>query len=429
MRAISSSPVNLGASSRVLATTRRTAACLVELRWPYRPVVLDVAWAVFSAFNLIAIFWFANWETIPFHFIWISLTMLYGFRTWQAVPTMLVLGVVMVTTASGIGLDVWRGSEPPEELTEVPLMAAVFIAMAWHAHRKQVAENANRLISEENGKLLANQRQFLQDAAHQLRTPITIALGHAELLADDLTGQQGQDIQVVVGELNRLRRISERLLVIASAADPEFLHLEPVALDRMTMDVIRRWQPTADRRWQLGRLDRVTVRADLERLALAIDALLENAVRHTVTSDVIELSVVREWRGMSARVIVADSGGGIPADELHLIFDRFRTGGDGQPRGTGLGLPLVRAVARAHGGDVNVRSRVGEGSQFELSLPEFDSYVPDLLAAPAADASAAEPTVPHGSTASISVALRADARAGLREGTLGGKRTGRSEKQ
>jgi signal transduction histidine kinase len=336
--------------------------------------VLDVGWAVFSTLNLIAIYWFAYWETVPFHFIWISLTVLYGFRAWRAAPTLWILGAVMLTTASGIGLDVFRGSEPPEELTEVPLMAAVFLAMVWHALRKQAAERSHRLISEQNARLVADQRQFLQDAAHQLRTPITIALGHAELLASDLTGQQqGQDVQVVIGELNRLRGISQRLLVIAAAADPGFLHAEPVALDELTMELVRRWHPTANRRWQLGRLDRVTVRADRERLSLALDALLENAVRHTCSGHVIQLSVIRGWPGEPVRVIVADGGSGIAADQLHLIFDRFRTGGDSQSRGTGLGLPLVRAVARAHGGDVAVRSRPGEGSEFELTLPETAS--------------------------------------------------------
>jgi signal transduction histidine kinase len=377
VRVISSSPGNRDGGSRFLAGARRAAARVVALRWPYSPRVLEAGWAVFSALNLIAIYWFANWETIPFHFIWISLTVLYGFRAWRAGPTLWVLGAVMLTTASGIGLDVWRGSEPPEELTEVPLMAAVFLAMVWHAHRKQAAERSHHLISEQNARLVADQRQFLQDAAHQLRTPITIALGHAELLAGDLTGQQeGQDIRVVIGELNRLRRISERLLVIAAAADPGFLHAEVVALDQLTMDLVRRWRPTADRRWQLGRLDRVAVHADRERLSLALDALLENAVRHTHPGDVIQLSVIRGWPGMPARVVVADSGSGIAADQLDLIFDRFRTG-DSQSPGTGLGLPLVRAVAHAHGGDVTVHSEPGEGSEFELSLPEPASNWPE----------------------------------------------------
>jgi two-component system OmpR family sensor kinase len=366
----------------LLAGARRGAARLVALRWPYSPRALDVGWAVFSAFNLVAMYWFAYWETIPFHFIWISLTVVYGFRAWRSSPTMLVLGAVMVTTASGIGLDVWRGTEPPEELTEVPLMAAVFLAMVWHAHRKQAAERSHRIISEQNARLLADQRQFLQDAAHQLRTPITIALGHAELLASNLSSaQESQDIQVVIGELNRLRRISERLLVIAAAANPGFLQAEPVALDQLTMELLRRWRPTASRRWRLGRLDRVTVRADRERLSLALDALLENAVRHTGPADVIQLSVIRGWPGMPARVVVADSGSGIEADQLELIFDRFRTG-DSQSPGTGLGLPLVRAVAHAHGGDVTVRSRPGEGSEFELSLPEPAASRPELPAAP-----------------------------------------------
>lgn len=334
--------------------------------WPYPPIVLDVAWGVFSAVNLVAILVFYNWETIPFHFIWISFTLLYGFRTWSTRPTAVLLSMVMVTTAIGIGLDVYRGTEPLEELTEVPLMAAMFVAMVWHARRKLTAEHEYHLVSEENVRLLSNQRRFLQDASHQLRTPITIALGHAELLASDITSRQAaDDVQVVLGELDRLRRIAERLLVIAASEDPGFLRLEPVALDLLTMDIIRRWRPTARRRWQVGRLEQVVVVADTERLSLAIDALLENAVRHTTPDDVIKLSVIGSEGHRQVRMIVADAGSGIPADQVSQIFERFRTG-DG---GTGLGLALVRAVAAAHGGDVRVRSTVGEGSEFEIRLP------------------------------------------------------------
>ncbi len=377
MRAISSSPVDVAASGRA------APAWLLSLRWPFNPAALDVLWGAFSALNLISIYWFAYWETIPFHFIWISLTLLYGYRSWPTGPTMWILSAVMMTTASGIGLDVWRGSEPPEELTEVPLMAAVFVVTVWHSQRKQAAERSHRLVSEQNARLLDAQRQFLQDAAHQLRTPITIALGHAELLAGTVEGrQESEDIEVVIGELNRLRHISERLLLIAAAGDPAFLHPEPVVLDHLVAESVRRWRPTADRSWRIGHLDQVTVRADRERLGLALDALLENAVRHTASGDAIQLSVIRGYPGMPARIVVADAGCGIPEDELPHIFDRFRTGDDGQSRGTGLGLPLVRAVARAHGGDVTVRSTHGQGSEFELTLPAPGR--PALLAASAA---------------------------------------------
>ncbi len=264
---------------------------------------------------------YARWEAVPFHFVWITLLLL-------------MFGLVM-----------------------------------RHAHRRQAADTERARVSEENARLLAAQRRFLQDASHQLRTPITIALGHAELLARELTDRQhSRDIHLVVGELTRLKSLAERLLLIATSENPEFLRLEPVALDGFIMEVLRRWRPTAQRRWQLGRLDAVTVGADHERLGLAVDALLENAVQHTGTNDVIRLSV-RRIRG-SARVIVEDSGAGIPRAELAYIFDRFRTGSSaGRTRGTGLGLALTRAIAHGHGGEVLVRSTPGSGSTFEFVLP------------------------------------------------------------
>jgi signal transduction histidine kinase len=358
------------------------AGKLPRLGWPYPPRVIDVVWTIFALANLDLMFMFPSWETIPFHLIWASLTLIYGFRTWGLGPTLWIASAILVLTAIGIAFDVAVGSEPATELTEDPLLALMFLAMAWHARRKLAAERSHHLISEHNATLLADQRRFLQDAAHQLRTPITIALGHAELLATAVDGQQeAEDIDVVIGELSRLRRISERLLIIAAAADPAFLHPEPVALDQLIAELIRRWRPAAERSWRIARLDQVTVQADRERLGLALDALLENAVRHTGSNDVIQLSVIRDYPGMPARIIVADTGSGIPADEVPLIFDRFSTGRDGQPRGTGLGLPLVRAVARAHGGNVTVSAAMGKGSEFELTLPTSAGTLSPIAAA------------------------------------------------
>ena len=343
--------------------------------WPRfhhtRVAWVDVAWVVFSLVNLAAIVIFSDWETVPFHFIWISLTLLYGFRVWSTRPTAWVLAVVMITTGAAIGWDVYIGAQTVDELNEVPLMAAMFWMMVWHAQRRLAADNERELVSAENARLLTTQRRFLQDASHQLRTPITIALGHAELLAGDLSGRpEARDIEVVVGELTRLRRLGERLLMIAASEDPDFLRPEPVALDRFTLESFRKWLPTTSRRWTLGRLDPVLVTADRERLGLALDALLENAVRHTATGEEIRLSVLRDHDGRTARMIVADSGEGIAPAELDRIFDRFRSGSAlSGNRGTGLGLALVRAVAGAHGGEVRVRSAPGEGSEFELVLP------------------------------------------------------------
>lgn len=332
--------------------------------WP------SLAWAALSLLNIAAIAAWPSADTIPFHLIAIGFTVLYWLRIWPADPMLWGLGIVLITTVTGIGLDVLHGAEGVEEVTEMPLMAAMFVATVWHANRRITVDHERHLVGKENARLLSAQRRLLQDASHYLRTPITIALTHAELLARDLTGRtELHDVQMVIAEMTRLRRLSERLLVIAAAEDPDFLHLEPVALDEFAIDTIRRWQPTAPRGWQFGRLDAVTIWADLERLGLAVDALLENAVKHTSDDDVIQMSFFRGEDG-TIRVIVSDTGSGIPASELPYVFDRFRTGSNTRgTRGTGLGLALVRAVAKAHGGDARVRSAPGEGSEFELVLP------------------------------------------------------------
>ena len=324
---------------------------------------------------------FERWEAIPFHLIWVAFALLYSFRVRKTKPTIWVLAAMIVTTFSAIAFDVARGAQPADELTEVPLMAAMVWVMMWHSHRRMAA-NADRVrISEENERLLAIQRRFLQDASHQLRTPITIALGHSELLARSVSDKQDKrDINVIVGELTRLRNLSDRLLLIASAENPDFLRPEPVALDELMTEVIGRWRPTAQRRWQLARLDHVTVQADRERLRLAVDALVENAIQHTSAGDTIRLSAIGGDGLAFGRLVVEDSGAGIATTELASIFERFATGSSTTShRGTGLGLALVRAVAQGHGGEVRVRSVAGMGSTFELTLP-MDAHEPTLPA-------------------------------------------------
>jgi len=252
--------------------------------------------------------------------------------------------------------------------TSLPLLATVFVALAWQSNRKMAARDRARIAAEAE-KLLAVQRQFLQDASHELRTPITIALGHAELLAGALAGRQQRDIHVVVGELERLKALSERLLLVAAAENPDFLTPEPTDLDMLAAELFLRWQPVAARRWRLGQIQPVTALVDAERLELALDALVENAVRYTGPQDEIAVSVIADGGGQTARITVADSGEGIAATDIPHIFDRFRTSAGPGTGGTGLGLALVRAVARGHGGDVTVSSAPGEGSRFELAFP------------------------------------------------------------
>ena len=313
---------------------------------------------------------FATWETVPFHFIWVSLTILYGFRVWSMTPTVWVLGAIILVTGVVLIVDISRGTQPLDEVTEVPLMAAMFLVMVWHARRRLAVTEEIRRVSEANLRLLERERQFIQNASHELRTPITIAIGHAELLhqAKD-PGTIAEDALVVIQELMRLRRLAERLLILAAAEDPDFLHKRPVEVEPMLVEAVHRWSATP-RQWRLGATDEVVVDADADRLALAIDALVENAVKHTKPNDWIELSVRRNH---GVEIEVADSGSGIPTQDLERIFERFASAGASGSRDAGslgLGLAIVKTVAEAHGGSVRVRSQVGKGSAFELVLAE-----------------------------------------------------------
>jgi signal transduction histidine kinase len=351
-------------------------------RWPYRDRILDVVWASFSAANLVAIVSYPEWETVPFHFIWVSLTIVYGFRVWSRPATWAVLSVVCLTTGTLIARDIYIGAQPLDEISEVPLMAAMFLAMVWHAHRRLAATQSLERLSQDNVRLLERQRQFVADASHELRTPITIALGHAELLAGALeAGTMTDDAHVVIDELDRLARLADRLLVLAAAEDRDFLNWSEVDIESLIVDVAQRWLLT-DRRWSISPPGGAHVIGDSDRLVLAVDALIENAVSSTVPGDTIHLSVTAQDDEVA--VTVSDTGKGIAAVDLKRIFDRSIQLEDRQSRrraGSGLGLSIVQAVATGHGGHVTVTSRLGHGATFTLLLPVADSPSPSRAAA------------------------------------------------
>src|SRR5690242_3136482 len=106
-----------------------------------------------------------GWETIPFHFVWISLTLVYGFRVWGREATTGVLLLVMCATGALIFADAFAGIQLWGELFEVPLMSAMFLAMVWHARRRQEALQVAEQRAEENARLLAREESFLQDVS------------------------------------------------------------------------------------------------------------------------------------------------------------------------------------------------------------------------------------------------------------------------
>src|SRR2546423_14426171 len=132
-----------GACADGLAPTPRSRRCEMrdtapprEIRGWARRYRVEVLWLAFAAVNYAAMIVWPSWETIPFHFVWISLTLLYGFRVWALRLTLILLGCVMAATGASILLDAFDGTQLWGELFEVPLMAAMFLAMGWHARRR-----------------------------------------------------------------------------------------------------------------------------------------------------------------------------------------------------------------------------------------------------------------------------------------------------
>jgi signal transduction histidine kinase len=346
----------------------------------------DLAWVAFVLLNLLAMQLIPAWQTVPFLIIWISLTAVYGWRLWRLGSALVTVVVVTLATGGLIGWQVLRGKQDGDYLAEVPLLALLFVVMVWHSRRRAAALEEMKRVSDRNLELLDQQRQFLQDASHELGTPIAIALGHAELIERAATAAASAassasatekaiaaDARIAVDELLRMRRLTSRMLLLASTDDAAFLQLAPVDTEEVVLETLRRWSHIP-RRWSIEVADDISVLGDADRLTLALDALIENAVDHTEPDDRIELAVRREGSGPASNVVIAveDSGTGIPATEIERIFSRFSRIDAGRNRATGgfgLGLAIVKAIAEAHHGSVRVTSKPGEGSVFELHLP------------------------------------------------------------
>src|SRR6266545_1555299 len=282
---LTSASEGFGRSSARMRRSKRSGMAATGL---LRRRSLEVTWVAFAATNLVAMAIWPSWETIPFHFIWISLTLLYGFRVWRPAATSLTLLAVVTSTGSLILQDAFNGEQLWGELFEVPLMSAMFLAMVWHARRRQEALRVVEHQAEQRASLLERQERFLHDASHELRTPVTIARGHLEVHRRT-NGNAAPEIDVALDELKRIELILERLLLLAKADQPDFVVLDQVELEPFLEDVFMRWSEVAPRGWRLGRLAVGKLEVDPEGLRAALDALLENAVKYTEPGEAIEL--------------------------------------------------------------------------------------------------------------------------------------------
>lgn len=214
----------------------------------------------------------------------------------------------------------------------------------------------------------AVQRDFVSDAGHELRTPITIIRGHLELLDDDPV-ERRKTVAIVTDELDRMSRFVRDLLTLAKAERPDFLLLTELDLDLVTEELMGKVSRLAPRDWQLEHTGIGLFVGDRHRLTQAVMNLAQNAAQHTEADERIALG--SDVRDGHVRLWVADSGPGVAPGEAARIFERFARTDSERRRsdGAGLGLAIVRTIAEAHGGHVELASAPGEGARFTIVIP------------------------------------------------------------
>lgn len=236
----------------------------------------------------------------------------------------------------------------------------------------QLATTFDAMIERIDAAMTA-QRRLLSDVSHQLRTPLTVARGHLEVL--EHTGEirdpaaVSETIALVVDELEHMRSLVERLLLLGRAMEPDFLAPDLIDARDFVAEIFSAAQVLAPRRWGTSEVPDVVVCADAAKLRGALLNLIDNAVKATEPGDQIEISCTIDVVDASVIFAVDDSGPGIPAQQRAAVLARFARPGARDEDGSGLGLAIVRAVADAHGGRVTVGESPLGGARIAIVLP------------------------------------------------------------
>jgi two-component system, OmpR family, sensor kinase len=287
------------------------------------------------------------------------------------------LGVIALAVALGtivLAFAARRVLEPVKLLADT----ARSISQTDLTRRIQVRrdDEAGEMVSSFNSMLdrleavFESHREFLKDVGHELRVPLTIAIGQLELLSEDPV-ERRRTVELVIDELVRAARFVEDLRVLAEADDPRFVRPAPLELAALLDELMAKARALAPRSWVLQATDERVLVADRDRLTQAVMNLAQNAVQHTQHDDEIAIGASVDAREL--RIWVRDSGPGVPADERQRIFERFERGRDARQRyrGAGLGLSIVRLIAEAHGGRVEIESELGEGTCVTIVVPDL----------------------------------------------------------
>jgi signal transduction histidine kinase len=298
-------------------------------------------------------------------FVWIGL----------AQPPRTALFMAPLATAAYVVPLIWMpgGAELglPSAATTIPLCVLVGEGIAWGMVRLERIERdlqAERDRSAELRELDRMKDDFLSAVSHELRTPLTICRGHLDVLEEQAAVAEVLAVrETLVDELDLMARLVEDLTTLARAGDGMLLKPEPLRLGDFTGSIVAMAEPIlGDRLEVTAGPAGGTLWADPQRLTQALLNLLQNAAGHARGEGLVRLRARAEPDDWLFEV--ADEGGGLPPGEERVVFEPFRTGSSDTGR-TGLGLSIVRGIARAHGGDCGVVNRPEHGATFWIRVP------------------------------------------------------------
>lgn len=236
-----------------------------------------------------------------------------------------------------------------------------------------LARSINQTL-ERLERLFRAQQRFLADVSHELRTPLTAVRGNVDLMLR-MGNTDTESLIAIQDEVARMTRLVGDLLLLARAdAGGLPLASQPVELDGLFIDVYQSVGLSQKRvKVSVIEVDQVKVKGDADRLKQLLINLVDNAIKYTPSGGEVRLSLSKteEW----AQLTVADTGIGIPEEDLPYIFDRFYRVDKARSRaqgGSGLGLSIAKWIAQAHGGDIRASSKVGEGTSFKITLPVYE---------------------------------------------------------
>jgi two-component system OmpR family sensor kinase len=302
-----------------------------------------------------------------------------------SVASAFVLGAILALVA-GLLASYLVGTRVSRPLRRMASVAAAVDAGDLHPRIGDAGSRAGevRVLAEAFDHMLdrltdafAGQRAFVADASHELRTPLTIIRGQIEVLAarPDPSREEVRRVErLVQGEIGRISRLIDDLLLLAKSEQTQFLRVEQLDVVPYIGELWAGVTLLAPRDFRLGPLPDGVLSADPDRLAQALRNLLANAIAHTAEgSGVVSLRAVHDGHGRLS-FFVEDDGPGIPPAERERVFDRFNRTDAARDRasgGTGLGLAIVRAIVRAHGGHVEAGASAAGGARIRLVLPRF----------------------------------------------------------